>query len=729
MADRTVQEAARSFDARVRSFQRGLAWTGITAIAATTLIAGVLGTFTTAELLYVLLVTAVFSAVLLPGAHALDRRYLGYVRDRMDRNSGLRFSEAVDRLKRFRAQIVVQFVAAYGIGSICVIVLANVLAGLPPATNLWAVFLAGLIGGAMVDGALNYFAAEALVAELIAIVASLRGEYAPVSSSARGGIGRRFMVVLAIVITVTVIAMGGASMHLLLDLNAGRIKPDAMLRLGGIYAACSLAVALVIAVLASRILSRSIALPILRTVDLMDRLRLGDILHESDLHAEPRASHEAGLLVAAFAEANTGLRRLAHNGERLASGDLAVKIVPSSERDVVAVAFKRVAEVIQTVVGNVRSTAELLESSAASLTTRAEEFVDDARSNYDDLSAASKKMSTLDNAVNAVASGARELSETASGARATAERLGAAAQSNAAGLDQLSQTANSTIDAANEVLRISSSAGSSADAASAAIMQADRTSEEAASVMSELVKTIETLRMSSLQIGSITEKIDEIADQTNLLALNAAIEAARAGEHGRGFAVVADEIRKLADSSANATKEIASLIRSVQEETDRAVSVTRRGSEAVEHGRSKTSQVADALERIVDSVNIVQHRVEAVVMAQREQKSATDALIESTLLVERLSGDNAGMAASLSTLSEKLERSADAGAEAVRVTTSLVDSVTHRGERIAAASDEMQALTTSLRDEAERIRGAVAEFRHDGTLPGAKQRALPRREA
>ena len=710
MMERTLAEAARLYDERIRRFQRGLSITALAAVSATALIASVLGAYTTTQLVCLLGIAVVFAATIIPTAHMLDRRYLRFVRDRLEPDSGLAFESAVAYLKRFRVQIVVQFVCAYAVGSVVAMLLANRLSGMPLWSNVLPVFTAGLVGGAMVEGALNYFTAEALVAELIAILSSARGIFPPVSQSARGGIARRFLVVLGVVITVTVIAMGGGSLHLLFELNAGRLKPDEVLQTGIVYAVCALVVATLIALLASRILSRSIAKPILKTVELMDRLGAGDILDDRELFGEPRFSHEAGLLVAAFADASTGLRRLAESGERLAGGDLAVQITPSSERDVVAVAFKRVIDVIRTVVGNVRSTAELLERSATSLATRTDQFVSDARANYEDLSNVAGTMGTLDSAVTAVASGAKDLSGMASGARETAERLGAAAQTNAAGLDELAHTARATIEAADEMLELSKSAGSSADAASAAIIQADRTSEEAAGVMSELVGTIETLRVSSLQIGSITEKIDEIADQTNLLALNAAIEAARAGEHGRGFAVVADEIRKLADSSATATKEIASLIRSVQDETDRAVSVTKRGSDAMGRGRAKTAQVADALERIVDTVSLVRARIEAVAAAQREQKSATDALVDSSLMVERLTGDNAGMAVSLAALAENLQQSSASGAEAVRSSTSLVDSVAHRGERIAAASDELQALTSSLRAEAERIRGAVAEF-------------------
>jgi methyl-accepting chemotaxis protein len=114
-------------------------------------------------------------------------------------------------------------------------------------------------------------------------------------------------------------------------------------------------------------------------------------------------------------------------------------------------------------------------------------------------------------------------------------------------------------------------------------------------------KKIKSLGDRSLEISEIINVINDITEQTNLLALNAAIEAARAGEAGRGFAVVADEVRKLAEHSRSATKDIAALIKAIQAETNEAVVVMEDGTKEVEGG----AQLADQAGRALDAISSV----------------------------------------------------------------------------------------------------------------------------
>lgn len=136
-------------------------------------------------------------------------------------------------------------------------------------------------------------------------------------------------------------------------------------------------------------------------------------------------------------------------------------------------------------------------------------------------------------------------------------------------------------------------------------------------------KKMGELGHSSEQIGRIAAVIDDIADQTNLLALNAAIEAARAGEQGRGFAVVADEVRKLAERTTVATKEIASMIKTIQDGTSGAVQAMEAGRRQVEEGLASTARAGESLQQIIRMSEEVGSMITGIAASATQQSAAT----------------------------------------------------------------------------------------------------------
>jgi methyl-accepting chemotaxis protein len=143
-------------------------------------------------------------------------------------------------------------------------------------------------------------------------------------------------------------------------------------------------------------------------------------------------------------------------------------------------------------------------------------------------------------------------------------------------------------------------------------------------------------------IGQIMQVITDIADQTNLLALNAAIEAARAGEAGRGFAVVADEVRKLAEKTMNATKEVSTSIRAIQDSAQNNMAATDETTKVIEDADAVARDAGDALRQILDFVEKTSDQVRGIATAAEQQSATSEEINRATDQINRIAEDTAG---------------------------------------------------------------------------------------
>jgi methyl-accepting chemotaxis protein len=161
-----------------------------------------------------------------------------------------------------------------------------------------------------------------------------------------------------------------------------------------------------------------------------------------------------------------------------------------------------------------------------------------------------------------------------------------------------------------------------------------------ATAVSDTSATVSLLGDDSRRISQIVTVIDEIARKTNLLALNAAIEAARAGDQGRGFAVVAGEVRRLAESTAQATGEIATMIQGIQDRTKTAIASMESGTGTVEQGVITTTQAGEALEKIIGMAERVDRMIAQIAIAASQQTVAADQSSASLDAIHSLSHEN-----------------------------------------------------------------------------------------
>ena len=263
------------------------------------------------------------------------------------------------------------------------------------------------------------------------------------------------------------------------------------------------------------------------------------------------------------------------------------------------------------------------------------------------------------NSVETTASAAIQISSTADTMATSSQEQSAQTEEVASAIEEMARTITEN---ANNAQRTAEMARQNRDVAKEGGEIVEHTvskMSDIAKVVKESADNIEKLGESSKQIGEIISVIDDIADQTNLLALNAAIEAARAGEQGRGFAVVADEVRKLAERTTEATKQIADMINGIQRDTENAVRMMQNGNAEVTNGIQLADKAGAALKAIVDSSTHLLDMISQIATASEEQAATGEQITKNVAMISEVAQDTSRRITEIAHSADDLSRLTD----------------------------------------------------------------------
>ena len=207
---------------------------------------------------------------------------------------------------------------------------------------------------------------------------------------------------------------------------------------------------------------------------------------------------------------------------------------------------------------------------------------------------------------------------------AAAERQSKEIENTSARLLEVSRQINTVSESAGETAKVAERSLAAAQKGQEAVHDSISGMTEIREQIQETSKRIKRLGESSQEIGEIVELISDITEQTNVLALNAAIQAASAGEAGRGFSVVAEEVQRLAERSAEATKQIGAIVKTIQSDTQDAVSAMERSTQGVVEGAKLSDAAGQALSEIGDVSKQLAGLIQGISKEAQMQASATN---------------------------------------------------------------------------------------------------------
>ncbi|PKM45538.1 MAG: hypothetical protein CVV03_06245 [Firmicutes bacterium HGW-Firmicutes-8] len=398
----------------------------------------------------------------------------------------------------------------------------------------------------------------------------------------------------------------------------------------------------------------------------------------------------------------------------VANGDLAVEVPDIKTGDEVQV----LSNAFKTMVGNLKNIIHQINSTSQSVAATSEEL----SSNSEEATKATQQVAA---AIDQVAKGSTEQSRSVTDTVKVVEQVAQAVEQIAAGAQEQSKNVINTTDMVTDMVsKIDAMAGGMdtvkqvAEQNGVVAANGGKSVEKTVNGMLkvkeavfETAQRIHELGEQSQKIGEIIQVIDDIAEQTNLLALNAAIEAARAGEHGKGFAVVADEVRKLAERSGKATKEIAQLITDIQRGTKVAVESMQVGTKEVEEGVNLAKEAGQSLNEIVEGVKTAGDNVHKIMGLINEILSSSQEVTKAVNNVAAITEENSAATEEMSASAEQVNASMQNIASITEESAASTEEVSASTEELTASIEEISASSGQLAKMAQQLQDMIAQFR------------------